>query len=313
MNYEEFLKRVKDNIQKYLPSEYAMNEPQIVECKKNNGTFYYGVAVCKQNKRIAPVLDLESYYHKYMEGNVFSTVVREIAATYYKNDLETPTVTQDDFSYKNIKSKVFVQLCNAEKNQKELAESPHEIREDLALKYYIRYEYPNNVIGVVPIRNYHLDFWNITQEELKKQAWENMQYFLKPSLQSLNQIASDYFDPAYEEMWHVENVYILSDESMTYGAIHMFNEYVMQSIAEILADDLLILPSSINEVLIMKKSSVEGGKSIAELKRIVEDVNRNFLTPEEFLSDEVYSYEKDTHIISIADTGEQEFGMSMNM
>lgn len=314
MSYEEFLEKVRAGIQKYLPDEYASNEARIVKRMINNGGFYYGLSVRRQGSNTAPLLELSSYYEKYMKGHNIEDMLREIAATYYEKDVHTPVINDDDFRYENIKNKIFVEICNAKKNQKELKNAPHQIREDLAERYYIRFVTSETEIGKMRIHNDHLQLWNISQDQLKKQAWENMKCFMKPSLQSLRQIVGEYVDVEFlDRMQQAEKIYVLSNEQMMYGAAYLFDDFSMKSLAEILNDDLLVLPSSTHEVLIIKCNNADSQRTVADLKEIVKEINRDYLSPEEFLSDEVYLYEKDTHQLSIANDGEQQLGMSMNM
>lgn len=314
MSYEEFLEEVRAGIQKYLPDEYASNEAQIVKRTLNNGGFYYGLSVRRQGSNVAPLLNLKTYYDDYMRGKILVNTLRDIAATYYKLDIRTPALSVEDFSYENIKDKIFVAVCNADLNRKELTDAPHELKEDLALRYYVRYECSDDEVGTIRIRNEHLKLWNISSEELKKQAWENMKCVSKPTLQTLKQIAMKALNIPEDDMRsNAGEVYVLTSENRTYGAAYLFDDFVMQSIATILDDDLLILPSSVDEILLMKRNPVEGQVPVANLKEIVEEVNRSCVEPEEFLSDEVYLYEKDTHQLLIANDSEQQMGMSMNM
>lgn len=314
MSYEEFLEKIREDIQRYLPVEYASNEAQIVKRMINNGAFYYGLSVRRQGSNVAPLLNLKSYYEDYMRGHTLVDTLRDIAATYYHLDIRTPALSVEDFLYENIKDKIFVAICNADLNREELANAPHELKEDLALRYYIRYECSDNEVGTIRIRNEHLKLWNISPEELKKQAWKNMKCVLKPTLQTLKQIAMGSLRIPNEDMRsYADEVYVLTSEKQTCGAAYLFDDFVMRSIATILDDDLLILPSSVDEVLLVRRNSDEGGISVSHLKEIVEEVNRSCVEPEEFLSDEVYLYEKGTHQLSIANDGEQQMDMSMNM
>lgn len=174
MSYEEFLEKVRVGIQKYLPDEYASNEAQIIKRMINNGGFYYGLFVRRQGSNTASILELSSYYEKYVKGYTIEDTLREIAATYYEKDVHTPVINADDFRYENIKNKIFVEVCNAKKNQKELENAPHQIREDLAERYYIRFVTSETGIGKISVHNGHLQLCNISQEQLKKQAWDNI-------------------------------------------------------------------------------------------------------------------------------------------
>ena len=72
---------------------------------------------------------------------------------------------------------------------------------------------------------------------------------------------------------------------------------VVGAIAEALEYDLYILPSSVNEVLLVRASELEDG--VDELKEMVRDANETVVAEKDILSYNVYHYDKE-HGISIA-------------
>ena len=66
----------------------------------------------------------------------------------------------------------------------------------------------------------------------------------------------------------------------------------MARIADRLDFNLLVLPSSTHEILILKETK---GIDLLDLQSMVEEINRDFVKPEDKLSDEVYRYDKETH------------------
>lgn len=314
MSYEEFLEYIKEHIQEFLPNEYDESRPVIEKRNLNNGGCYYGLVVRKMNKNIAPLLNMENYYRAYKQGEHIVSLLCRIASTYYQLDEQTPVINANDFSYANVKNKIFVEVCNAEKNRKSLENAPHEIREDLALKYYVSFRYSEFEYGKVSIRNEHIQLWNVSAEEVKKQAWENIHNASKYIFKPLKEYVEDYLENESGEFKEsTPDIYALTNEKGVHGAAYMFDDVVMQDIAKKLDDDLVIVPSSIDDVLIMKKSSVEDIGTFIGLRKMVEDINRSCLSLEEFLSDEIYLYERETQQLSIIDTSEQELGMSMDM
>ena len=79
-------------------------------------------------------------------------------------------------------------------------------------------------------------------------------------------------------------LYVLSNHINTNGAITMLYEGILRDFAAVLEHDLIILPSSIHEVL----------------KEMVRHINRTEVEKEEVLSDNVYRYSRKTDKISIA-------------
>lgn len=81
------------------------------------------------------------------------------------------------------------------------------------------------------------------------------------------------------------------------GAFYFMSPEVVGAIAEALEDDLYILPSSVNEVLLVRASELEDG--VDELKEMVRDANETVVAEKDILSYNVYHYDKE-HGITIA-------------
>ena len=78
---------------------------------------------------------------------------------------------------------------------------------------------------------------------------------------------------------------VLTNNNSQLGAAVILYDGVLKDIAK--GEDLVILPSSIHEVLILKAKQND---SPAELKAMVQDVNATQVALEERLSDNVYKY-----------------------
>lgn len=77
----------------------------------------------------------------------------------------------------------------------------------------------------------------------------------------------------------------------------MLYEGILKDFAAVLEYDLIILPSSVHEVLLVP---YEEDLCMEELKEMVRHINRTEVAKEEVLSDNVYCYSRKTDKISIA-------------
>jgi hypothetical protein len=94
----------------------------------------------------------------------------------------------------------------------------------------------------------------------------------------------------------MEEVYVLSNKMKFHGAVQMLNRNVLEKTAEQLGKDLLILPSSIHEVLVIPAKGSK--KEVEEICEIVRMVNATQLS-NEILSYHVYRYSRETGEITI--------------
>ena len=92
---------------------------------------------------------------------------------------------------------------------------------------------------------------------------------------------------------------VMTTEPQIYGAVNMLRKEELQKTAEKFDGDIFLIPSSIHEVIAVKAVPGEG----AIHKEILLDGNNTAIGPDEFLSENIYLYCKDTGELSYADIG----------
>lgn len=77
---------------------------------------------------------------------------------------------------------------------------------------------------------------------------------------------------------------IISNSSNAYGAAAIMDKEVMKKIADVFGEDLYIIPSSVHDCILMPKSE----STLEELQEMVYEVNRETVSREDRLSDDIY-------------------------
>ena len=90
-------------------------------------------------------------------------------------------------------------------------------------------------------------------------------------------------------------LYIVSNERKTQGAAAIYNKELFKTFADLIDSDLVIIPSSIHELIVMKYNS---SLSIYELNNMVNEANEIQVIPEEQLSDHVYIFNRSTNSLT---------------
>lgn len=93
------------------------------------------------------------------------------------------------------------------------------------------------------------------------------------------------------------SMYVITSRDKRYGAAALMYPTVFAKLADELQSDLLIIPSSIHEVIVIAE---EGTVSVEEYKEMVTTVNETEVLPEERLSEHVYRYLKEENSIEVA-------------
>ena len=294
MNYESFKQYVADHIRDFLPQDYNVHEINIMEQRKNNNVIWDALSI-KGDRNIVPAIYLESYYQAHTDGVSMDAILQKIADVYLESMEQVGNFTADEFQYEKIKNGIFVVVQNAEMNRELLEEVPHEIRDDLALLYRVNVELSNGEKGSVLIHNTHLRSWGIDEKTLKEVAWNNMHDNYPPEFSTMSNVLRSVGYDEMSEATELVEMYVLSNKDKHYGAAYMFDTEVMNRIAEGIGGDIVVIPSSIHESILLKKQE---DTDFDILREMVKEVNRTQLHPTEILSDEVYQYSRDTQTLS---------------
>jgi len=153
--------------------------------------------------------------------------------------------------------------------------------------------------------------WGVDAETLKRDAWENTMAKRPPIMIDLqdasylcfkeNHLEND--NPVPLGISPLLDMFVITNRMNNNGAIYMFNDETMQKIANKIGGNLIILPSSVHETIVY---SEEYGMDIRRAKDMVENVNETTLRDTEFLSGEIYRYDKDNHMLSKVQVPEHE-------
>lgn len=222
-------------------------------------------------------------------------ILQKIADMYMESMEQVGDFSAAEFQYEKIKNGIFVVVQNVEMNRELLENVPHEIRDDLALLYRVNVELSNGEKGSVLIHNAHLESWGIDENTLKEVAWNNMHDHYPPEFSTMSNVLRSVGYDEMSEATELLEMYVLSNKDKQYGAAYMFDTEVMSRIAEGVGGDIVVIPSSIHESILLKKQK---DTDFDMLREMVKEVNRTQLHPTEILSDEVYQYSRDTQVLS---------------
>ena len=125
-------------------------------------------------------------------------------------------------------------------------------------------------------------------EDIFDDAIDNAKFSVRTMGETINSIAPD------EEIPDC-GLYIVSNERRTQGAAAIYNMELFKSFADLIDSDLVIIPSSIHELIVVK---YDKSFSIYELNNMVKKANETSVLPEEQLSDHVYIFNRNTNSLT---------------
>lgn len=313
MKIEEFATALAEKLEEKFEGRYII---QTGERKKWNQTVYKILQFVKvDNKKVSPCIYVNPYYRSFIDDN---TTIDEIAG-FIKTEFEQECLPKAEkletldvnevMSWESVNDKIFPRLINKIFNAEYLETIPHKGFINLACIYHILVEETEKYSLTVIVNNNHMKLWGISSVDLiHKVAMENARNKTPAVLSPMSSIIAELImgyepDAELEEVLLKESeephMYVYTNKSRKYGATALL--YDLEQIKEF-ADqegrDLLILPSSIHEVIIIPMLEHVAGE-IEKYLQIVKDVNREDMDPEEILADNVYIYRRDNEEIEI--------------
>lgn len=290
MNYQQFLEAIRLRVKGLLD---PTDRVKISSTLKNNDTLLFGINIRKKNQNAAPTIYMEEFFARYKEGADIDELVEELLM--FHSTIEIPRLEMlnimNDFS--EVAPQIMYKLIQVETNPALLGEIPYRRWNDLAITYYVLLDTTKSGCVTMPITKIHLDTWGVTEVELYDLASINTPVKLPHEFKNLEQI----FPLPFQDL--VENneyhpLYILSNKAFNYGAVSILYPGVMEEIREELGEDFYIIPSSVHEIIILKKSIVGNNEN---LETMIREINFEALAPEDVLNYKPYLYSKEKGII----------------
>ena len=255
MVYETFLETVTSQLQEALGDSYQF---MLRPLPKNNGVTLDGLTIQSPDCSVAPTIYLNPYYEQYQRGTDIHEIVHDILRLYRA----TPTPS-------------FLQTDALERN---------EAGQMTAL-----------------IHQEHMKRWNISVNDLWEAASHNTPLEYPAEIQSMSDLLreiarknmGEHYDPELiNKLLESEDaapLYVLSNSNGLYGASCLVYKNVLKDFADHLQADLILLPSSVHEVLLTPNLP---DTSYEALSSMVTSINRQEVSPEEQLSNQVYLFSR---------------------
>ena len=297
MDIKEYSANMKKAVESLLGEGYEIEEKVI---SKNNGIELDALVIRSVNDNLAPTMYLNSYYANYLDGES----IREGAVRLVDNYRDAIPEGDTDMSfftdYEEVKKGLSYKLISVERNNTLLKSIPYFPFLDLAIVFYYSLDRTGIPDGTILIRNTHLDMWGIDKDTLKDDAMENGPVVTPGRYRDMISVLESMkkgfeYDP--EDLEDLPPMYVVSNAKMVNGASAMLYPGVMKELSGKLDCNLYIIPSSVHELIILPDDGLD---DVAGLKNMIYSVNRTQVDPQDFLSDSLYYFDRESEKITIA-------------
>lgn len=276
-SYCEFKETLKEMVEEMVEDQ---NLKVRLDCvAKNNDHGRDVLIIYGESLSAAPSIGLEGLYQYYTECeemDLVMGVVQDILAKEFNCGLLKIIKL-----WELARERIGIKLVNHELNENRLQELPHKQVLDLDMVCYINL-FDQEDRASVEVKYSLLDMWKISEQELWGVAMENYSRE-KHVLRNMSNIMAEIVEDNVEE----SPMYVLTNESKVFGAVAMLDREMLKKFASG-HGDIIILPSSIHEVILVPASELPDNTYIKEMIR---EINNTNVDPEEQLSNNYYYYD----------------------
>lgn len=300
MCLQDFMENVVVAIRRRLGEGYQVKGEDIL---KNNSVTEHAVTIRRKDEDITPCIYIDSLYDRYLEGDVdIDSAAGEVIQSFRDHvadpGMDIPLFTDPG----DIIPKVHGRLINTELNSCLLGDIPHRRFLDLALAYAVELPQYRGMAREILIYNKHLDIWDIDETDLHNAVCQDMKKPGEVVFEKMDAVLGPWMGEDTDMGAAGCPMYVFTNKSYRNGAVQMLNKNALCSVSDhIGTDNLIILPSSIHELIILPADRGDEGPDYArELADIVRTVNDMEVLEQEILSYHVYRYSRGTGEVTIA-------------
>lgn len=272
-----FYDEMKECLMRLRPEEMEISFKRI---NKQNRKGLHGCTLQLPGAAAAPTFYFEDLYEAYLNGTAPEDIAESLINYARENNLDSIPGNIDIDDYECVRKNLSLMVIGEEKNREYLEDMIYKKIEDLALIPII---FTNDKYGTgcIKVREGFLKYWGVTAGEVMEEAILNAPRIMPPTFRQLNEILGSQ-DEDDNELFVISNSYYAG------GAAVAFYPGFLDCIGKALGKDLFILPSSVNELILVTDS----GQDPEVLLQIVKEVNRTQVEPGDVLTDAVYHYSR---------------------
>lgn len=298
MNFKEFCEKIYTAITEFYGEEV---KAEIKEVRKNNGVVLTSLLMTEGDTNVSPSIYMDGYYCDYIAGKGTDKIILDII-NLYEEIRKKPKVDMEFFVvYEEVRDRICYKLINYYKNKEMLEGIPHIKYLNMAIVFYYAFNSPILGDGTITISNAHIENWNVSTEELFRQANENTPRLFELKIYGIEELVTSLAGKSADDL--DENMraalqlpmHVLTNTNRIMGAVSVLYPGALHKLAIKEGKNLFLLPSSVHEMIAL----ADTGQDIDDLQRMVKEVNSTQVAEEEILADSVYYYDKNTGKIEL--------------
>ena len=270
-----------------------------VEIKDTSNGLDHGKLLSIENTDscISQVIPLGNFFKEYTAGGSLPEICASITAAYKMIRLHEDSLLESLLDYSTAEASICYRLANLSKIRKRSVPAPYIPFLNLAIAFYVPFT-KDGWFTTITITDSLMQSWGISDaRKLFAVAHKNTCRYFPARMEPIANLLQD-FPPEQDIPDEAESLplFVISNNTRMHGAAVILYEGLLKVSANMFDDDLILLPSSIHEMLFLPASTCDRHEY---LKEMVGHVNRTELDADDILSDNVYYYDKNTDKLKI--------------
>lgn len=294
MNYTSFCESLRQSLLSQLAPETAVTLQKI---RKNNGIVTDAFCIRTPDTSYSPIVYLSQLYDDFLSGADIRNICQNILACLDQKPPFSAGLLDKIRDFDSARDRVAYRLISKEANEDLLSDIPWVPYLDLAMVFYLYLDAGPDGQTTALIHNQQLGFWNISTDDLYLLSLINTPSLFPPVIRKLEDLLYESGDGA--GIWPEEPMprspepdpplYILTNRPGIHGAACLLYQDIIKDFADRTNSDVLIIPSSIHEVILIPDSHIYNYQEIRDMIRIV---NSEDVPAEDRLSDQLYLFSR---------------------
>lgn len=270
----------------------------------NNGQHLTGI-VFKKDEEASSLIYLEKYYDQYVSGNMSMVeIVDELVRLQEENGIQEMMGAGSLTDYETVRARIRLKLVNYEANKARLERMPYIPYLDTAIVFYIELDSNGQRRLTAAVEQHHMEIWGVGKERIYEEALCNMRACCPVEVKSSMSVIKNFDEDlslSQKDIFQEYGFWIMTTKTGLQGASTLVYGNGLKQFARLYGDDIVILPSSIHEVILLPQGLVGGNYEY--FSRMVEEVNKTEVLVEDRLSNSVYLYSRENDSVTIAYKG----------
>lgn len=247
------------------------------------------LSITEPDSCISKAIPLDRLFREYTAGESLSEICAIVAEAYRETCLHECSLLESLHDFDSAEASVCYRLANLDRIRSQSTPIPHMPFLDLAIIFYVSFA-EDEWFTTIAVTETLMQSWGISDASwLYTVAHRNTCRLFPARMESMTSLLHSLL-PEQEMIDDIPlPLFVLSNSRRMYGSTVILYKGLLKSSAGVLGDDLIIIPSSIHELILLPASACNSAESI---KDMVLYANRTVLDADDVLSDAVYYYDR---------------------